>query len=196
MKKTTFTSGLIGILLSTNTNAGEIVPGHREMKCGKWENNTQLCQHYYNGRKTNGLTKKHRNERFKIDLVAYAWDGKTFDEAVQIAYDDLGRVFQMWHLIAGEVDRHYYCFFEDNGVKKSEYIDDGQSKRLYEAHDLDEDGRLDRTIYYRYDDQGKMTEQNLDEDGDGKIDAVWDFEKEEWIPKPAKKVYKAPSHVW
>lgn len=200
MRKKVAIFGLVGIVLSSSPAIpAEITPGERRIKCGPWIDNVQTCQHYYEGKKTPGITRKHRNQRFKIDTEEYAWDGKTFDEHARYGYDDLGRLIDIQHYIGDEMDWHYYCLFEENGNKKSEFIDDGKGQQLYEAKDLNEDGKLDYAILSYYDEQGKLIEKILDDHIDGNADAIWDFQKEEFVPipaKPIKKVYKPQYYIW
>jgi hypothetical protein len=198
MRKAILASGLMSIILSSAAQGAEIHPAERKVECGKWIDDVQTCEHYYNGQKTSGITRKHRNRRFRIEVVEYAWDGKTFDEAAQYSYDDLGRVTHIQHYISKEMDWHYYCLFED-GKKTSEYIDNRQGQQLYEAKDLNEDGKIDYNIRSYYDEKGKLIEKILDDHDDGDIDAAWDFQTEEWIslpPKPVKKVYKPQYYIW
>ncbi len=194
MKKILLASGLLSIIFSAAEATGEVVLSPPDVRtvCGKWIGEVQICEEYYDDKKTSGITQRYRDKFMRIDLVRYASDGTNFNEAVSFAYDDHSRVDEMNYFLAGKLHMQYFCRWSDRGIKIKEMVYNNKEKPLYEAYDNNEDGRMEMITRSHYGRKGKLVERTLDKDGDGIIDAVWDLEKWEWVQRPAssaKKVY-------
>lgn len=184
---------IIGLLFSLSAAGQERQSFNLTTVCSDWietsdgREEVKNCSYSYNNQPTQESTMYYRDKHNEeVTKVENSWDGEAYETFTFIYSIDGHYPVRMNHFHGDELYK-LYDFTWQNGEIVEDEVFDGQKNPLRHSSDVNGDGKIDHITRYDYNAKGELIEKTIDKDGDGYIDAKWDFKKEEWKPV---KVYK------
>lgn len=193
MKKTILAAGLTSFLSSLPAFGQERPSPYPVAVCSDWMGSSDAgeevknCNYYRNNQLLKDATKFYRNKLYPTEItkIERLWNGEAYDTFIFI-YNIDNEPVRMNHFHGDELHMRYDFTWENGKIVEDE-VHDRQGRLVRHSSDINEDGKIDHTTRYDYNAGGELIEKIIDKDGDGEIDARWDFKKKEWKPV---KVYK------